>query len=748
MRHTWAFGAVVVVAAVVGLARPASAQFSIGGFNVEGEVEAGLRYLPDRPAGSERAKFEEYRDFTQGPFLQGLQLRIFRPDESYSASFSGAKWGQQDQEFALRAGRLGLWEFGFDWDQTPHVFSTNATMLATQVAPNIFVLPTPRPDLLTYNRGPRLDEISLRWDTARTSFVVTPTPDLELRAEYTRIKKDGERPFGMAFSSPGGNFMEILEPIDQTIHDLRLKASYATDTWQLQTGYTFSAFENAFSSVSSDNPCLGLTAALTAASPGCAGDANGAQPSGLTSLPPGNQAHTWNLAGGINLPFWRTRITGNFGYSLRFQNDNFLAHTVNAALSGSPVLVLPQKSLNGVVGTALVNVNATSRPVQPLTLTLKYRMFNLNDMSDEPVFAGHVVNDRTLVTEDRTSPRFGYTRHNLDLDGRWKFTQGLALTLGTGWERWDRVDHREAPKSDEYFGKMALDYKPWDWLAARLTYRPSFRRIDEYNTFAHHEHTVLEEETSAQLAQGQSTLLRKFDEADRDRQRVDLLLTFIPWDTLTASINGGWKLDDYLHSPLGLQEGVNWSVGFDVGWTPSDRVALTAGYVHEYIFQKQISRNRIVSGDNVLDFVDYNWLSNNIDIVDTFYVGARFALIPGRLDWNLGMNYSTASGQILTRNPNGAPTSGSASQNTTASAKRMPAFDDTLIRVDSALRYYISKSWTLGLAYAYEQFTKHDWRTDTLNPFLPGVTSSIWLGSDAKNYAAHVLAVTLGYRFK
>jgi opacity protein-like surface antigen len=78
----------------------------------------------------------------------------------------------------------------------------------------------------------------------------------------------------------------------------------------------------------------------------------------------------------------------------------------------------------------------------------------------------------------------------------------------------------------------------------------------------------------------------------------------------------------------------------------------------------------------------------------------------------------------------------------------MPAFDDTLIRVDSALRYYISKSWTLGLAYAYEQFTKHDWRTDTLNPFLPGVTSSIWLGSDAKNYAAHVLAVTLGYRFK
>jgi hypothetical protein len=375
-------------------------------------------------------------------------------------------------------------------------------------------------------------------------------------------------------------------------------------------------------------------------------------------------------------------------------------------------------------------------------------MFNLTDMSDEPVFAGHVVNDRTLVTEERTSPRFGYTKHNLDLDGRWKFGRPLAVTVGGGWERWDRVDHREAPRSDEVFAKAAVDLTPWEWLVARLTYRPSFRRIAEYDTFAHHEHTVLEEETASQLAQGQSTLLRKFDEADRDRQRVDLLLQFFPLDTLTASITGSWRADDYLHSPLGLQQATSWSAGFDLGWTPLDRVAFTAGYVHESIFQRQLSRSRIVVGGDTPELVDYNWLSNNIDTVDTFHLGARIALIPGRLDWNIGMNYSTATGQILTRNPNGAPVSGTAAQNATAAAKRMPAFDDTLIRVDSAVRYHLSKAWTLGLAYAFENFTKHDWRTDTLNPFLPGVASSVWLGSDAKNYTAHILALTLGYRFK
>src|SRR5678815_2569380 len=99
--------------------------------------------------------------------------------------------------------------------------------------------------------------------------------------------------------------------------------------------------------------------------------------------------------------------------------------------------------------------------------------------------------------------------------------------------------------------------------------RPSFRRISEYNTFAHHEHVVLEEEGAAAVLQGQSTLLRKFDEADRDRQRVDLLLQMFPLDTVTASVSGGWSKDDYINSPLGLQQAVNWSPAFDPGWSPS-----------------------------------------------------------------------------------------------------------------------------------------------------------------------------------
>jgi hypothetical protein len=226
------------------------------------------------------------------------------------------------------------------------------------------------------------------------------------------------------------------------------------------------------------------------------------------------------------------------------------------------------------------------------------------------------------------------------------------------------------------------------------------------------------------------------------------MLQFFPIETVTAAITGSWRYDDYLHSPLGLQQATTWSAGLDVSWAPSDRVSFTAGYVHELIFQKQLSRSRTVVGTTTLDFVDFDWLTNNADTVDTFHVGAKVALIPGRIDWNVGANFSTATGRIETRNPDGAPTSGTAAQNLTATAKRMPAFEDTLVRLDTGLRYHFSNAWSLGFAYAFEKFTKQDWRTDTLNPFLPGVTSSIWLGSDAKDYTAHIVAVALRYRFK
>ena len=557
------------------------------------------------------------------------------------------------------------------------------------------------------------------------------------------IRKTGDRPLSMAFGSPGNNFVEFIQPIDQTIHDFRLQASYAGEGWQVQGSYTLSIFQNGLDSLTAANPCFRLTAPRPPA--GCGADATGAPANGRLSVAPDNMANTISLAGAVNLPFWRTRLSANASYSLRTQSDTFLPHTNNPTLAGSPSLVLPASNLDGVVQTVLFNLNAVSQPLTPLTLTAKYRLYDLIDDSKKLVFPGHVVDDRSLVNEPRQNLEFGYLKQDAEIDARWRFGSPVALTGGVGWEYWNRSDNRETPTSNEYFGKLALDVTPIDWFVGRLTWIPSVRKISDYNTDAYVQHSVIEEDPSSLAGQGQSLLLRKFDEANRNRQRIDLMLQFTPIETLTISPIGGYRYDDYPDSALGLQSAETWSLGIDIGWSPVPWLSFSAGYEYEFGKTHQQSRSREQTGTTIFDFPDFTWTSENVDRIQTVYAGIRATFIPKVLEWTLGLAYQTANGQVNTSNPV-KPTSGTAAQDANATAKPIPATDESLIRLGTALRYALGKGWTATVAYAFEKFTGTNFRTDGLNPFVPGNTS-IWLGSDARDYTAQYVTLSLGYQF-
>jgi len=738
---------------VLALAVPTAAQTQIGGVGVEGNVEAGWRFFYDEPAKSRRAKWEEYNDYPGSAFLGDLQLRIFKPDESYSLELQGSKWGQQDQYFGATATRLGLWQFGFSWDQTPHVLSTDAQLLATQPLRGIFALPNPRPALFAYNSAPTLDEIAVRWDTMKTFFVYTPTPDLEIRSDYTRTYKSGDRPFGMAMGGPGNNFYEVLQPIAQTIHDFRIRGTWAKEQFQLQFGYNLSIFQNDIDRVKADNPCFGLPAAVAAG--GCGSDATGAPQSGQSSLPPNNMANSFTLSAGVNLPM-RTRLTGNVSYSFVLQNQDFLPQTINQTFAGVSDLRLPQSDLNGFVQTWLVNLGAVSRPLPQLTITSKYRFFSLEDDSDIIKLNASVLDDRTLEGY-RRAPRFSFQRQNGSLEGRWQFKQlPVAVTFGGGWEHWTRNDTREVPNSDEGYAKLAVDATPYDWLLARVTYRPAVRRISAYNTRNFSEDTVIEEQGTR--SQGQSVLLRKFDEGNRNIQQVDAFLQITPHETVSITPSGSYKWTQYpLDDPvdpaggrsnfLGVQNQTAWNVGLDVNWNPFERISIFGGYMYESSYQKMESRSRPVNGTDASDYTSFDWISNITDTNNTAYLGVKASIIPKVLDWTFNGSYAYALGTVDTRNPI-APTQGTASQNFSAQAKRMPAFTDEYIRLETTLAYHFLKYWTARLGYVFESFSKHDWRTDNLNPFLPAAGSSVWLGNDVRNYTAHTIAASVGFQFK
>jgi len=733
-RTTLLFAAGFVLLALA--SGTAWAQTEILGYKLDGSVEVGGRTYLDRPTDKQSGKFEEYRDIPQGLFLEDLRLRLSTKDDRYLFEFKAKEAGEEDQNFLLRSSRLGFYEFEFEWDQIPHIYSTTGRMLSTEASRGVFTLPSPRPALAAHDSAPRLDEIGLRWDTARLSLSLTPTPEWDLKAEYTRINKDGDRPIGMSFAGGGGPSLEILEPIEQTVHDFKVSASLARENWQLQFTYNLSLFENSLDGVIADNPTVGLTTNGAFAATATGGTSTPSR--GRIALAPDNTAHTWTLAGGVNLPL-RTRVNAALSYSWRLQNQDFLPHTINpglVAFAGSQ-LDLPKSSLDGDVRILLFNLNATSRPLNPLTLTARYRVYDYNDQTDEIIFSGRVDADRTFDVEDTRATRFPYTKHNAGMDARWRILTPLAFTVGMGWERWDRSDkHREAPITDEFMPKASLDYTPTDWMLLRATYAPSFREINDYNSFAHVAHVSLEEPG---LGTGtQHFRLRKFDEANRDRQRADLLLQLTPLDTLTTSLTYSIRKDDYTHSLFGLQKDDSWAAGIDVTWTPHERLSMSASYVREESLAQLRSKYRAATE---LDNPTYDWVARNSDAIDTFGAGVNATLIPRVLDLGLNWNFSYALWRMKAFNPL-TPTPAAAS----ATAVNFPAIEDTLNRLEAFLRYHFWKNWTAKLQYVFESFQKTDFRTDHLLPSEG--TTNIFLGNDLKNYDTHILALTLGYRFK
>jgi outer membrane receptor protein involved in Fe transport len=458
-------------------------------------------------------------------------------------------------------------------------------------------------------------------------------------------------------------------------------------------------------------------------------------------------------------------------------------------------LQLPKSSLDADIRTTLLTFNATSRPFTlPLTLSGGYRYFDYDDQTEEIVFNTHVVRDLgALVVDTTVNAPFSYTKHNAHLGAGYSLLRDLHVKLGYEWERWNRNPaHREVENSDEHTLKTSLDYSPLDWLLLRAAYRRGWRTIDKYNTQAHAAHVVqdVEDEVFTISPQGQSVLGRKFDEADRTRDRVELLASISPLESLNFTVTYSLLHDDFDKTrcqdptsnvfpcpndttPLGLQESTGWSLGGDLAYSPFSWLSLFVNYVREEFRYDQLSRSRPVitvaappavidpscarttNTSATCDFLNFTWRSVNTDLIDTYGVGADVSVIPNRLNFKLTWSFSEADTIIRSFNPvtpTAANTPGStAAQRNTATALNLPTDNTNLHTLIAALRYKLTKNWSLKGEYRWEQFRETNFQTDTIG--LTGLTglpptTDVFLGAKfLQDYDAHIGAVTLRYSF-
>jgi len=775
------------------------------------DIEGGYRFIDgDRSS----AKFQEYRVLEESPYFDHAAFSLETKDKKRYVEFYTFDPFKNDQRYNLRAGKYGEYELEIFWDQIPHILSTtgrtlfNTTLtdstadltlplsqaerLAIQNASTTGT-PSPRAVLLNGFLNSRAAPVDLAFTTSKGGFGLkyALTDSLDMGVRYTYTEKDGTIPMGAGLGGPGGSIIELPAPLFNRTHLVEAKTQYARPGWNVGLGYTASLFSQGIDNISFDNP---QNATDNTGVPAPAFSSRG-----RTTLDPSNQAHNVFLTGGISLPL-RTRITGKFSYGWRVQDEPFVPHTINPVLAADPRLALPHSSLDGDIRTTLVTLNATSRPFAlPLTLSGGYRYYDFDNQTPEIEFDAHVVRDLgPVVVDTRVTTPYSYTKHNARLDGSYPLLSNLNFKLGYEWERWERdPKHREVPTSDEHTMKTSFDFTPNDWLLLRAAYRRSWRDIDKYNPQAHHQHVALDIEAGdpaeALDLQSQNPLLRKFDQADRTRDRVEILASITPLETLNFTATYSLLYDDFDKSrspetfgfpgqpaslitdtsPLGLQESKGWSAGGDLAYTPFPWLSFFVNYTHEEFKYDQLSRSRPVITNQttattvlapgcdfstpdaavsnvVCDFVDFNWRSVNRDTVDTYGVGADISLIPNRLNLKLSYVFSDADTEINSFNPV-TPTSGTAAQRTTATAFNFPVANTNLHTLIAALRYNLTKNLSVRSEYRWERFNETDWGTDDIG--LSGLTTyppttNVFLGARIfQDYEAHIGTFTLRYQF-
>jgi MtrB/PioB family decaheme-associated outer membrane protein len=752
--------------------------------NVTGvDVEGGYRQVDGNRSS---AKFQEYRILDENPFFDHARVSLETKDQRQYIEVSTDKPLKKDQRYFFRAGEYGGYELEIFWDQMPHLLSTTGrTLFTTTIEDSDARLTLPPGVASTVQAAPTATKasalagflanavpVNLEFLTRKGGFGLkyALSESLDMRVRYTYTEKDGTIPFGAGFGSPGGSVVELPAPRFDRTHQFELKGEYARPGWNVGLGYAGSVFDQGIDTITFDNP-LSATSSPTVSA------------LGRTTMDPSNQAHNVFLTGGLSLPL-RTRITGKVSYGWRLQDETFVPHTINPALAADPQLALPRNSLDGDVRTTLVTLNATSRPLTalPLTLNSGYRFYDFNNRTPEIVFPATTVRDTSLTVGSEVTTPFSYRKHNAHLDAGYPLLSDLHVKLGYEWERWDRdPKQREVPTSDEHFLKTSLDYTPIDWLLFRAAYRRSWRNIGKYTAQAHDAHvtTDIEGEAFVPDPQGQSILLRKFDEADRTRDRVEILSTITPIESLNFTATYSLLLDNFNNSALGLQESRGWSAGGDLSYNPFSWLSLFVNYTREEFRYDQISRSRPVvnlgtpsaplapgcapgSSPNTAacDFADFNWRSLNTDTVNTWGAGADISLVPNRLTLRLNYSFSDADTTINSFNPV-VPTSGQpvgpggspspASQRATATAVSYPLANTKLHTLIAALRYNLTKNWSLKGEYRYEQFREKDWATDAIGTTglttLPPTTDTFLGARFLQNYDAHIAAFTLRYQF-
>jgi hypothetical protein len=752
------------------------AQLDVGEYTITGE--AGITGMPRHFSGN-KAKFEEYRDMPETVVVPQLQLMIDGKKSDFYAEFESIKPGLDDQNYRLRAGRYGLFEMEFEWDQIPHNFNLDnartpyqssdggarLTLRSKPVStvgpvgtlgnPAAPVFPPVQGTAATQTcatnpfcqwlNDPALSglhqvDLSLFTGIARFKMRYTPTPGWTFSGSYWSNNNTGKRAFGALFGgSPGSyNITELPEPIDYQSHNIEVGGEYAGNGWTVGLRYNGSMFHNNISTLVFDSPvnitgvgdaCLDQrlytvnsgTGALTAQG-SCRG---------RFDLYPSNQAHTFTLSGTANLPL-KTQFLSSVSYGWRLQDDAFLPTTINRCYTTNPAqvgLIVPGSGCSvALAAKPTISRGDLSGDVRPLMInaTLTNNFFE-------------AVNLKAF-----------YRLYNLDNRSK-KFTLTEGVIVNDAGNPADVGVENHFLEYSKSTAGFDAGYNVTRWLSAKLGYvferthregRQLFNGDEHgfgptidikpstwWNVRASYRHlwrSANGYNDEADLA----NVSRMFDQAARERDRVSLFTQVAPWDILSFYANLEFTNDRY-KSVLGLQNDRNYSPSIGFVYSPKDWVRVFADYNWDRFdwLLGAMQRGTADQDPRVLCAsavpADQNnclrlWDSRGREQVHTITLGTDLDLIRNLL--GLRVQYAFSNGRSAVKSSGATCLTGAGlpfpASGACTPATDYPTISNTWHELLTRLEYSLHKNLALNLGYYYNRYNSKDPGVDIMKTWM------------------------------
>ncbi|MBJ7534134.1 MtrB/PioB family decaheme-associated outer membrane protein [Rhodomicrobium vannielii ATCC 17100] len=764
-----------------------------------GDIEFGGRYFKDkpkelgsawttatinRPEAESIAKYEEYGNVPQGFYFERLTVGGQTKDAEYAAELRATDLGNNNQRYLFDWFITGTLSGTVTWDQIPHLHSTTAQSIWSGVGTTY--LAAPRDANININTVPTTAAVAsyiqnntktIRLGIDRDRFEAdqrwTPTPNWEVRGTYFHERREGTQIAGTNWGGGGGPVLvQVPRPVADTTQNAKASGErsgeWAYGKYNVKLTGSISTFDNDYKSFTVENPFSEVWAANGAT---CASTFTAAAntPCSRISLMPSNEAYTGNMTAGIDLPF-RSRFMNTVQYTAMRQNDPFQDPTVatgntNTAITG---ITNAATSLNGEVNALLVNNVLNTRITDDLKSTLRYRYYD-ND-NQTPVRTWNWVSEDGAVGAVRQNFGYSYTKQNASGDLTYHVLKNASVGGSAGWERIDR-DKREALRTDELIGKVYGDAR-WDDIGQlRASYQYSERRFDNYDPESWYK-TLFPGGTGGNM---NPWGMRKFDLADRDREKAMVLFTFdniphVPNLSLTPSF--GLRNDNYLTDPtkiltdsagnttteMGLLKDNSWNAGIEGSYSFGPGLTVSLAYVREE-FDKDLvgSTTTQNSATGIIGATAANlYFSNMKEDVDTFIVGTNF-VFNDRFD--ISASYSIALGKEDWTNKDIAGTT-CAPTSTGANCAPWPTVNTTLQRIDAQARYKLDPELItqLGfegdvfwkLKYSWDRSRVDNWQNDLVTPYMylvDNTARNISMASYNPNYDIHAVSTSLNFKW-